>query len=81
MLADPDQKYDEKERGHMGRWRSDDGSPDFAASRPRLRMAAAAAVTDAWLWLATISSALPFATARSTRSTHLHAHIEASACI
>ena len=34
-----------------------------------------------WLWLATISSALPVATARSTRSTHLHARAEASACM
>ena len=46
--------------------------PAVAGSSPRRRICAAVAATDAWLWLATISSPSPSATTCSTRFTHLH---------
>ena len=54
------------------------GAPLVDGWSPSACMARVARCMDAWLWLATISSARPPATSPSTRSTHLP-HI-ASVC-
>ena len=50
-----------------------EGAPLAAGDSPSACMRAAAACTLAWLWLATISSALSAATAPRTRATQLRA--------
>ena len=51
------------------------GSPLVEGCMPSSCMRRVANATDSWLWLATINSALPSATASSTRATHLHQDI------